>query len=261
MLNPRRYGKSPYEVVVVHGGPGAPGSVKPIAEFLSSFCGVLEPFQTKQNIKGQIEELKNVMANNANNAVTLIGWSWGAWLAYLVAARYPKLVKKLVLISSGPFEEEYAKRITETRISRLGFEDKMKAKQLLHNLKAKKNNDVEFGEYGTLMEKADSYDVETDHTHIKHIFQLNIYEHIWHEAAGLRKSGKLLREGNNIICPVIAIHGDYDPHPIEGVRVPLSKILKNFQFILLKNCGHTPWKERQAKAKFYTVLKDLILEK
>jgi len=55
---------------------------------------------------------------------------------------------------------------------------------------------------------------------------------------------------------VVAIHGDYDPHPPEGVKRPLAKVLRDFQFILLKNCGHLPWIEREAKGEFYEILKE-----
>ena len=44
----------------------------------------------------------------------------------------------------------------------------------------------------------------------------------------------------------MAIHGDYDPHPASGVKEPLSRILRDFRFILLDHCGHTPWKEVEA---------------
>jgi pimeloyl-ACP methyl ester carboxylesterase len=54
---------------------------------------------------------------------------------------------------------------------------------------------------------------------------------------------------------VVAIHGDYDPHPFQGVKKPLSGILKDFRFILLKNCGHTPWIEKKAVNEFYRVLR------
>jgi pimeloyl-ACP methyl ester carboxylesterase len=76
------------------------------------------------------------------------------------------------------------------------------------------------------------------------------------DAEELRRSGKLLKYGKHIKCPVVAIHGDYDPHPALGVQKPLSAILKNFRFILLKNCGHKPWVERQAKDEFYGILKE-----
>ena len=57
--------------------------------------------------------------------------------------------------------------------------------------------------------------------------------------------------GNNIKCPVIAIHGDYDPHPYEGVKKPLARVINDFNFILLEKCGHTPWKEKEVRKKFY----------
>jgi pimeloyl-ACP methyl ester carboxylesterase len=81
---------------------------------------------------------------------------------------------------------------------------------------------------------------------------------VWGEADKLRSRGKLLELGKEIRCPVVAIHGDYDPHPFEGVREPLSRVLKNFRFILLEKCGHKPWIEREAKESFYTLLRNEI---
>ena len=54
---------------------------------------------------------------------------------------------------------------------------------------------------------------------------------------------------------MVAIHGDFDPHPAEGIRGPLDRILKDFRFILLGKCGHTPWIERMAKGIFYETLR------
>jgi pimeloyl-ACP methyl ester carboxylesterase len=70
----------------------------------------------------------------------------------------------------------------------------------------------------------------------------------------MRRSGELLELGERVECPVVAIHGDYDPHPAAGVQEPLSTVLERFRFILLKSCGHTPWIERQARDEFYRVL-------
>ena len=42
----RLYGKAPYRVAVVHGGPGAAGEMAPVARRLGAACGVLEPLQT-----------------------------------------------------------------------------------------------------------------------------------------------------------------------------------------------------------------------
>jgi hypothetical protein len=59
---------------------------------------------------------------------------------------------------------------------------------------------------------------------------------------------------------VIAIHGDYDPHPYQGVKEPLSIILKIFRFILLEKCEHEPWTERQARDKFFEIIEGELID-
>ena len=86
--------------------------------------------------------------------------------------------------------------------------------------------------------------------------QSDVFQSVWKDAAELRRSGKLVELGKHIKCPVVAIHGDYDPHPAEGVQEPLTAILERFRFILLKNCGHMPWIERQARDEFYRTLRE-----
>ncbi len=49
----------------------------------------------------------------------MIGFSWGAWLSLILAAQYPYLVSRLILIGCGPLEEKYVPKIMETRLSRL----------------------------------------------------------------------------------------------------------------------------------------------
>ena len=66
MKNLRKYGDEPFNVAVIHGGPGAPGKIAPVARDLSSVRGVLEPLQTASTLEGQIEELRDVLAKNGN---------------------------------------------------------------------------------------------------------------------------------------------------------------------------------------------------
>jgi pimeloyl-ACP methyl ester carboxylesterase len=84
----------------------------------------------------------------------------------------------------------------------------------------------------------------------------DIFQSVWKDAAELRRSGRLLELGQRIKCPVVAIHGDYDPHPVEGVHEPLAATLENFRLILLKNCGHKPWNERLARDEFFIALRE-----
>jgi len=257
MKNLRTYGRTPFSAAVIHGGPGAPGEMAPVARELASDWGVLEPLQTAASLKGQILELKAVLEKNGDLPVTLIGFSWGAWLSFISAAYYPTIVKKLILIGSGGFEERYAARIRETRLNRLSEEERIEVKSLIDVLEnpAAEDKKTAFARFGTLFSKADAYDPVKYKPEVID-YQVDIFQGVWKDAAELRRSGKLLELGTHIKCPVVAIHGDYDPHPAEGVQNPLSTILKSFRFILLKNCGHMPWIERQARAKFYRILKE-----
>ena len=58
----RTHGQKPYSVVVLHGGPGAAGSVKPLCETLARHYGVLEPFQTEKTVFGQIKALRDFIS-------------------------------------------------------------------------------------------------------------------------------------------------------------------------------------------------------
>ncbi len=257
--NLRTYGKPPFKIAVIHGGPGAPGEMAPVARELAPEWGILEPLQTAASLAGQVEELKITLEQNGDLPITLIGFSWGAWLSFILAANHPTIVKNLILVGSGGYEEQYAANIQETRLNRLNDEDRKEAQALAQALRDPANEDksATFARFGALFSKADAYDpIEHESDIID--FQPEVFQSVWREAANLRRSGKLLALGKQIRCPVLAIHGDYDPHPAEGVRKPLSAILNDFRFILLKHCGHKPWSERQAQGHFYAILRDAL---
>jgi pimeloyl-ACP methyl ester carboxylesterase len=261
MKNYRYYGQEPFKVAVIHGGPGAPGSVAAIARELSKTYGVLEPIQTKTSLEGQVLELYDVLKNIKDLPITLIGHSWGAWLAYIVAARYPSLVNKLILVGSGPFEGEYVKKLKENRFNRLSNEEKNEFKFLIEELSANntEQKDMKLTRLGELVSKTDDFEsiiIETEEQD-KIAVEGDTFQSVWSEAAELRKTGELLDMGKQIKCPVVAIHGDYDPHPAQGVKIPLMNVIQNLQFYLLKQCGHSPWKERYAKEKFYELIRNI----
>ncbi|MCK4419429.1 alpha/beta hydrolase [Candidatus Aerophobetes bacterium] len=257
MKNLRKYGKAPFNVAVIHGGPGVPGEMAPVARQLSTGWGILEPLQTAISLKGQVQELRSVLEENGSLPMILVGHSWGAWLIFILTAQCPSLAKKLILVGSGPFEEKYASRLMETRLSRLNEEEKKEVFSLMEILNSPEtdNESTAMTKLGKLMNKTDTY-ASLPHNGETLNCQQEVFQKVWPEANELRKSGKLLQLGKQIICPVVAIHGDYDPHPPEGVKDSLSRILKNFRLVTLKNCGHEPWIEPYAKDKFYKVLKE-----
>ncbi|HEX7445716.1 MAG TPA: alpha/beta hydrolase [Methanothrix sp.] len=285
MINPRRYGIAPFHVAVIHGGPGAAGEMAAVAMELCSDRGVLEPLQTGLSLRAQVEELKSQLQEHANLPVTLIGFSWGAWLSLILAAQYPDLVSSLILIGCGPFEEKYVHKIMETRLSRLRGEEREEAISILAVLEdqndaidweKERDKKSALARMGKLFGKTDAFDpirgkseefdrfandptyCETETCESVQECNQDIYQAVWREASLLRQRGELLEVCKRIRCPLIAIHGDYDPHPAEGVREPLQAVLKSFRFILLENCGHMPWIERRAKDRFYSILRGVL---
>ncbi len=256
MENPRIYGAAPYTVAVVHGGPGAPGTMAPVARELASEWGVLEPLQTAMSLDGQIEELREALVRYGALPVTVVGSSWGAMLGFLLAARYPALVRKLILVGSGVYEERYAAHIEQTRLSRLSEGERIQAQLLMDALHDPfvVDKGIAFGELGALFTRTDAFDPLTLDTEVFEA-QYLMYQRVWQEVQALRARGALLEAGSHITCPVVAIHGDYDPHPAEGIREPLSRVVQDFRFILLERCGHLPWIERLARDDFFRVLR------
>jgi pimeloyl-ACP methyl ester carboxylesterase len=255
--NFRFHGKPPFTVAVLHGGPGASGGMAPLAGELARRRGVLEPLQTASSIAGLVAELKALLEETAQLPITLAGHSWGAWLGFIFAARHPHIVKKLILISSGGFEEKYAAVTQGTRLSRLSEAHRQEANRLLEIFRSPSSHsdNGDFARLGALFSRAGAYDPLPEEP-LAVDFSLDIYKQVWKEATELRRSGKLLDLGKKIGAPVVAIHGEYDAHPFEGVKVPLSTVLENFRFILLAKCGHKPWIERQARDRFFALLEE-----
>jgi pimeloyl-ACP methyl ester carboxylesterase len=256
----KKHGNPPFRVVLIHGGPGAPGELTLLAAELSRHTSILEPFQTKLSIDDLIVELDEQISEHAEVPVTLVGHSWGAWLSYLYATRYNEKVKKLILVSSGPFDAGQAAEIINTRVKRLTDKNRKRLFRWIESLnepEEKNKNDL-FRQVGKLIYQADSFDpIPGEYPEIN--YDYNMYLKIWNEAQDLRNSGFLLTAAGAICCPVVAIHGDYDPHPAEGIREPLAASIDDFKFHLLRNCGHHPWEEKRSRKQFLDILTDHIL--
>jgi pimeloyl-ACP methyl ester carboxylesterase len=228
----------------------------PLAEELSADCGVIEAFQCGYTIEELIGELDSILHKHARPGVILLGHSWGAWLSLLYARHNPSTVEKLILVSSPPFIEELAVSVQETRRERLNREKTACLDGLyrkLETLPPDKRDDI-FLDIASIFRQADAYFMDEEKP-AETSFSLSRYNAIWNEASNLRSSGELLKQVSGISCPVLAIHGSHDPHPAEGVEVPLAKSIRDFRFILLDKCGHEPWSEKYARNRFYRILR------
>jgi len=258
----RSYGKLPARVVLVHGGPGAIGSLGSLANCLvERDIDILEPYQTKFSIFELVFELAEQIDRYAQSPIILIGHSWGAWLSFLYAAKRSHKICRLVLLGAGPFIENYVHQIQATRMARLSVNDKERFQKKLHQLSKTVGEEQRLimQDIQELVDQTDNFELIAPKDPILK-FDHQQYNHIWLEAVSLRKNGTLLANAKTVNCPVIGIHGDYDPHPAEGVSEPLGQVLRNFNMLILPDCGHSPWLEKNAKIAFLDILEAIIKE-
>src|SRR5881397_3652262 len=107
----RKYGISGPQVVVLHGGPGAPGYMAPVARGLADSFRVFEPLQRGSGpepltVARHVADLHDLLERRCGNArPALVGHSWGAMLALAYAAEHPGRAASLVLIGCGTFDK------------------------------------------------------------------------------------------------------------------------------------------------------------
>lgn len=251
----RFYGDSPYKIVLIHGGPGDIGSLKACAKEVENRTGigVIEPLQSKYSILELIDELYLQIKDNIEEKAILIGHSWGAWLAALLTEKYPDIAEKLVLVGCPPLKDKYVREITDRRLNNLSCEDCV----TFHQLKdITCNSDMK--KMQSLIEKSDNYCLfETEQAQPLKC-DSKMYSMIWPEAAKLRSNGALLTAFSNIKCKIYLIQGEVDPHPANGVIIPLSQIGVDCRTYILPQCGHSPFRERYANMDFYNALINII---
>ena len=227
-----------------------------VAKRFSSFHGILEHFQTKLSLQEELLTLKAIVEKEAHAPVVLIGYSFGSFLAVLFAAQFSHLVRKLILIGCPPFEERYAASIMETRLSRMSREEVQELDALKRQLADPNMSEKSllFSRVGILIQKCDSFDPMDDDQMVERRGNYEIYEKVWPEAKALRSSGALLQALQKVTCPITALHGEWDPHPIDGAFDSLTRFIPHFRGIVLKECGHTPCIERRASDQFFDLL-------
>jgi len=255
-INYRTYGQPPYKIAVLHGGPGAPGYMAPVARELSNLTGVLEPLQTKDSLDGQIAELNRQLTNLSDTPVTLIASSWGVILALFLAAEHNSIVQKLILIGSAVFDAASSAKITPLRLSRLSETERRQYDTImlqLENAPSQERNEL-MKQWGRLLDGTDMYDPISTDTEIIEV-QYELYAKVWSDFIALRDRPDYLKNKfSEIKLPVTIIHGEFDPHPIDGIRPFLESCLTDTHFYILPKCGHYPWLERHAKERFYDIL-------
>lgn len=144
--------------------------------------------------------------------IIFVGHFYGAWPVLLFAEKYPHVVSRIIIIGYGSLESKYLPEIIQTR--------NIRAEQGLSNM----------DNYHSLCGSS------TDMLY----FDEKQHKTLMAEIFSLRESGELPNPILHVTCPITAFDGNYEPHPIRGLREPPEGKLQDFRLVILKNAIMLP---------------------
>lgn len=257
-IDVRIHGEQGPEVVVLHGGPGAPGSAQDLARALADEFRVLEPLQRLSGdrpltVRRHVEDLAEVAPPRA----AVVGASWGAMLGLSYAAAFPERVSGLVLVGCGTYDVESRALYEERMRDRLGPEGIAEAQSTRRALEEARTTEEQnrlFDSLGALAGRAQAYDpLESEGDGI--VPDRRGYEETWADVLRLQETGQEPIAFAAIQAPVLMLHGADDPHPGRQIRRHLRTFVPQLELVLLHKCGHEPWRERRARERFLRLLR------
>jgi len=258
----RRYGAAGPVVALLHGGPGAPGEMAPLARTLAGGFEVLEPLQRRSGgepltVARHVADLAEVLPAGA----LLVGWSWGAMLALSFAAAHPGRVRSLALVGCGTYDSAARSAYEAAVASRLGEEGRRRAEGLRQAAAAASDaeRDRPMGEVGRLLGRAQACDPLSGEQGEPLWVDARGHAETWNDALRLQAEGIEPAAFAAITCPVLMLHGDQDPHPGRAIYGTLRRHLRHLQYREFADCGHRPWAERRAREPFLAALWEWLL--
>ena len=281
----RRYGERGPWVVLIHGGPGAPGSLAPLARELARDHRVVEHLQPSwseggRSVADHLADLERCLAGlGASATPALVGHSWGAMLALCCAAEVarPSAARAaageeareaslrltarplgpVVLVGSGTFDLESR---AEQRRRREALPPTPALAARIARLRARVAADPDdagaFGELGSLLSELELVDPLPHAADFEVIrFDRRGNQSAWSDMLRLQEEGVYPARFARIRSKVTLIQGAQDTHPGRLIRASLESALPELDYVELERCGHYPWLERQAREPFLTALR------
>ncbi len=258
MIKTRQYGSGEKTVFVLHGGPGAPGYMKPVAERLGreGYLAV-EPFQRSGSpekpltVERHIEDLAEVVERFCpDRPAVIIGHSWGAMLGLCYAAKYTGRVESLVLIGCGTFDGESREVMTQRRMAKMSPGQRRRLDALENE---DEQNDKALAALGAMMRDVDSYELMKVDYAIEYYDALG-FRQTWEDMIALQKAEVYPQGFRAVTAGAVMLHGADDPHPGRMIYENLRQYMPGLEFIEFTKCGHYPWLEKHANREFYNSL-------
>ncbi len=254
ILETRSYGDpSAPALAVLHGGPGAPGYMAPVARELSDRFHVLEPLQRPSggeplSVALHLADLRETLAAHDALLAPLVGSSWGAMLALAYAAEQAS--GPLALLGCGTFDPAARARMVELREGKT--DEALRAR--LSELDAIEDPDARLSAKAEAILPRDSYELLTRDQELVGCDARSNRES-WSDMTRLQAEGVYPAAFARIEVPVLMLHGDHDPHPGRLIRDSLTPHLPQLEYVEFERCGHYLWLERHAREPLFARLR------
>ena len=239
-------------MIVIHGGPGACGSMAPVARGIADSFRVIEPFQSaiSATVADHVADLHEVVTSYSSSTPALVGHSWGAMLALAYAAAHPEWAGPIVLVCSGTFDLPSRKQFVINLMERKKDEGaRQRFERALQILDPKER----FHELGKQTVELYSFDLITAEQEIDES-EPGSGEETWNDMVRLQNEGMYPAAFAAIKSPVLMLHGAADPHPGQMIRASLAGYIPQLEYREWERCGHYPWLEKSARDEFFSVL-------
>lgn len=260
VIETRAYGRAGGYVLVLHGGPGAAGYMRPVAVELAGSFRVLEPFQRgsggeRLTVERHVADLDEVVKSYCREERPgIVGHSWGAMLALAYAATHPEGVGSVVLVGCGTFDQAARQRMEAVRKERM---DEKMLRRLERLAEEYPDRDKRLEVLGRLMQQMDSYELVRGEGEVERCDE-QAHKETWQDMMRLQEQGVYPAAFAKIGAPVLMLHGAADPHPGELIRANLQRYVRQLEYYEWDRCGHYPWLEKAVRDDFYTVLREWL---
>lgn len=259
MLHVREYGHYGPRIIVLHGGPGAPGHTAPVARGLAGSYRVVEPFQRgsadeRLTVARHVADLREVINFYAGRChPPLLGASWGAMLALAYAAAHPGSTGPLILVGCGTFDLAARAELQRNIAERMNDDIRARLKcadQLDHDERLKASAEATMPIYAYVLaspHEEDKVDAQAHHE-------------TWDDMMRQQAEGIYPSAFAAIKVPILMVHGAFDPHPGRLIFAGLRPYLPQLEYRELERCGHYPWLERAAADGFFALVREWLAE-
>jgi pimeloyl-ACP methyl ester carboxylesterase len=176
------------------------------------------------------------------------------------AAIHPDRVGCVVLVGCGTYDEDCRKRMHERLDEQLGEDGRRRIAHLTKQRHAEadpRTRDAIAKERAAVFMRAEAYNFIDEPEPLQDALPADDEgnRQTWEDVLRLQKEGMEPNRFDAIYCPVLMLHGDYDPHPGKQTRDVLRRFIPQLEYVEFEKCGHEPWKERHARDLFFNALR------